>query len=151
MDGPAWSTLLFALKWVFIGLVYMILSFVVITVRREMSQRVVERSSGPAFSAGRLKVTRPGSDGRLKLGETLNLQAETSLGTGPDNDIVLGGQYVSRYHARLRWNGAAWLVEDLGSRNGTTVNGAPCPPHNPQLVPSGATLTIGDMAFEIFD
>src|SRR5204863_270816 len=32
---------------------------------------------------------------------------------------------VSKRHAELRWTGAAWTLEDLGSKNGTTVNGEP--------------------------
>lgn len=38
-------------------------------------------------------------------------------------DLVLTGRDVSGEHAVVQWNGARWEVRDLGSRNGTTVDG----------------------------
>ena len=38
-------------------------------------------------------------------------------------DIALHEPSVSREHAALSWNGVEWIVTDLGSRNGTYVNG----------------------------
>jgi len=63
-----------------------------------------------------------------------------SLGRGPDNDIVLAGRQVSRHHALIRWTGTEWLVVDLGSKNGTFVNGVPAGEGRP--LPSGAILQI---------
>ena len=40
-------------------------------------------------------------------------------------------RYVSGIHAQLRLNGSQWLITDLGSRNGTRVNGIPCTPALP--------------------
>ena len=38
-------------------------------------------------------------------------------------DIALHESSVSREHAALTWNGSEWILTDLGSRNGTFVNG----------------------------
>ena len=47
-----------------------------------------------------------------------------SVGKSPENDLVLDGDpAVSRVHARLERVGPAWCITDLGSTNGTTVNG----------------------------
>jgi hypothetical protein len=46
-----------------------------------------------------------------------------TIGRGLDNDIVVDDAEVSRHHARLTRRGHDWILEDLGSRNGTTVNG----------------------------
>jgi hypothetical protein len=47
-----------------------------------------------------------------------------SVGKSPENDLVLDGDpSVSRVHARLERVGPAWCITDLGSTNGTTVNG----------------------------
>lgn len=47
----------------------------------------------------------------------------TSIGRSPDNDIMLDHQDVSRRHARIDCTAAGLRVHDLGSTNGTRVNG----------------------------
>jgi FHA domain len=46
-----------------------------------------------------------------------------TLGTLETNDVVVDGDGVSRVHAVLERFGDTWCVRDLGSRNGTFVNG----------------------------
>lgn len=46
-----------------------------------------------------------------------------TVGTLPSNDVVVDGDGVSRVHAVFERFGDAWCVRDLGSRNGTFVNG----------------------------
>jgi pSer/pThr/pTyr-binding forkhead associated (FHA) protein len=46
-----------------------------------------------------------------------------TLGRGPDNDLVMADSAVSRYHARIIDRQAIFHIEDLGSLNGTYVNG----------------------------
>jgi DNA-binding transcriptional regulator YiaG len=48
----------------------------------------------------------------------------TSLGRSLDNDVVLEHPRVSRHHARIRLERATYLLEDLGSTNGTFLNSA---------------------------
>ncbi len=50
-------------------------------------------------------------------------------------DLVLEDSSVSRRHARIGWNGSGWTLVDVGSKNGTTVNGEPA---------RGAELRDGD-------
>lgn len=45
-----------------------------------------------------------------------------SIGRALDNDIVIDHPSVSRHHARLLHQGSGWLLEDLGSTNGSFVN-----------------------------
>jgi len=45
------------------------------------------------------------------------------LGRDPKADIVLADARISRRHARFTWGGSGFLLEDLGSKNGTFVNG----------------------------
>src|SRR5512133_3796632 len=98
-----WSIFLFVLKWIFLGLVYLILLMLIIGVQREMRLRMPNQQSSQVTSFGRLRVLQPGADPRLRLGAVLTLKPETSIGSQPDNDLILRDQFVSGHHARLRW------------------------------------------------
>ena len=64
---------------------------------------------------------------------------ENLLGRGEGNDVILNYPVVSRQHAALiRGEGESWTVYDLGSKSGTTVNGAP-------VGPGGAPVRLGDV------
>jgi pSer/pThr/pTyr-binding forkhead associated (FHA) protein len=57
-------------------------------------------------------------------GSTFLLQEErTSLGRDTTSDVFLDDITVSRTHARIERRGSAFFVKDLGSLNGTYVNG----------------------------
>jgi hypothetical protein len=47
---------------------------------------------------------------------------ELLLGRDPSCDVVLGHDSVSRRHARLLFRDGSWILQDLDSTNGTTVN-----------------------------
>jgi len=46
-----------------------------------------------------------------------------AIGRSPNCNRVLTDQTVSRVHAELRWVNGGWVLSDLGSMNGTWVNG----------------------------
>src|SRR5262245_26154248 len=48
---------------------------------------------------------------------------QLTIGRGLNNDIILEDTRVSRHHAQLRYRGRRFWVADLGSTNGTYVNG----------------------------
>ena len=48
-----------------------------------------------------------------------------TIGRGPDNTIVIGDSSVSSHHAQLQRVGKNYQLKDLGSTNGTLVNGTP--------------------------
>lgn len=151
MDVVGWNIILFVSKWVFLLLLYLTLFVMLFAVRRELrSQTGTGRLSfGPA--PGRLRVIHPGSDRSLKPGRVMALKTDARLGAEADNDLVLRDQFVSGHHARMRWDGSAWWIEDLGSKNGTQVNGSPCFPHMPVQAPLHARISLGDMQLELID
>ena len=59
-----------------------------------------------------------------------------TIGRSPDCDLPLGDITVSWHHAELRNNGQGWVLVDLGSTNGTRVNG--------WRADSGFTVRAGD-------
>ncbi len=66
------------------------------------------------------------------------------LGREMNSDIVIEDDRASRAHARLRPSGRGWIVEDLGSTNGTRVNGFRSAA---QLLLDGDKVTIGATVF----
>jgi serine phosphatase RsbU (regulator of sigma subunit)/pSer/pThr/pTyr-binding forkhead associated (FHA) protein len=67
-------------------------------------------------------------------GRTFPLREATVLGRSIEADLRLDDLAISRRHARISLAGGSWFIEDLGSGNGTTVNGkaiaAPTPLKN---------------------
>jgi pSer/pThr/pTyr-binding forkhead associated (FHA) protein len=62
------------------------------------------------------------------------------IGRLPECEVVLSDSNVSRRHAELRRKGDGIFVTDLGSTNGTRVNGAPI---REQLLASGDEISVG--------
>jgi serine/threonine-protein kinase len=57
------------------------------------------------------------------VGELLGLDAPViAVGRRPDADLVVPEATVSGQHASFRWQNGAWVVEDMGSTNGTFVD-----------------------------
>jgi serine/threonine protein kinase len=74
-----------------------------------------------------------------------------TIGRGEDNDIVLPSLSVTRRHAQLERADSGWQVRDLGSRNGTFLDGAPLLPNIPMEVLPHQILRVGPyyMQFEL--
>jgi hypothetical protein len=57
-------------------------------------------------------------------GQTWSLERQSlTIGRNADCDIVLDDRQVSRVHARIAWRNDHYELEDLGSKNGTHLNG----------------------------
>ena len=71
---------------------------------------------------GRLADERSAAQGQLSAVHPLSA-GTLRIGRASDNDVVLSDLLVSRYHAELQRQGQSWQLVDLGSPNGTFVNG----------------------------
>jgi hypothetical protein len=117
----------------------------------------VQIYEGTKLRAGRFTVTaevREGADGLslaevvLADGSRVGVGAEpVCIGRLPECQIVLGDPNVSRRHAELRRVDDRVVVTDLGSTNGTRVNGTAV---REQTLASGDEITVGSttMVFE---
>lgn len=70
------------------------------------------------------------------------LRGELSIGRGEENDLQLMDPKASRHHALIRREGRNFVLTDLGSANGTRVNGVLIA--GPHLLKHGERITIGD-------
>ena len=146
-----WNTILFATRWVMIALFYFVLLVLLYGVYREAASRVSAKNTEEIFTYGRLRLIQPGSDPNAIPGKIINLKTVTTFGVQPDNDIVLGDQFVSGHHFSLHWEGDGWWIRDLNSKNGTLVNQQSVQPGQPQSISSGSMITAGDMVLELIE
>jgi pSer/pThr/pTyr-binding forkhead associated (FHA) protein len=108
-------------------------------IRRPASD--LPRPAGGFAGNPRLLVSgpEPGSDGNTQ--RTYELSAPlTILGRGTDCDLRLVDPGVSRHHAELRVEDNEVILVDLGSTNGTFVNGQPV---RRMALTDGTRVTLG--------
>ena len=75
-------------------------------------------------------------------GNAVRVTGAATIGRSPQADIQIPVNSISKMHARVTPQGTFLLVEDLGSSNGTLLNGMPI--HERALCRQGDILTIGD-------
>jgi pSer/pThr/pTyr-binding forkhead associated (FHA) protein len=75
------------------------------------------------------------------------LRPLTSIGRSQSSQIVIDDGYVSQEHALLVERSGQWWLEDLGSRNGTLLNGVPLT--ETAVVSSGDVITIGSVQLKV--
>ena len=119
------------LKLAFVGLLYLFLW---------QMARSLGGHLGTGSTAGRRSRRRVGelvivrSDGQV--GTRVAVTDSAVLGRSPDADVLLDDPYASMFHLRLTMDGDTMSLADLGTTNGTYVNG--------RRVTTPVTLNAGD-------
>ena len=80
-------------------------------------------------------------------GVKLPVNGPLVVGRSPGSDIVINADYVSGRHARFGLFSEALVVEDMGSTNGTLVNGQRIAA--PTTLEPGSLVSIGDVTLRI--
>jgi DNA-binding CsgD family transcriptional regulator len=74
------------------------------------------------------------------------------IGRATDNDVVLSGEpTVSRYHAEVSLGDDGWMIHDVGSHNGTHVNGKRLADQARQLFGSADIVTLGAVTVRLIE
>ena len=71
------------------------------------------------------------------------------IGRDSTNEIVINDAEVSRRHARLTFQGGKYVLEDLGSTNGTFVNGQRLA--GPRVLKAGEVVSFGEQIVLVFE
>ena len=82
---------------------------------------------------------------QMQASYRLTPDQETTLGRG-ENTITIHDQSASRFHARIKRGVDGWLIEDLGSTNGTFVDGLRV--SGEASLTHGCILRVGDTLFK---
>jgi hypothetical protein len=80
-------------------------------------------------------------------GQRFHLGVQTTLGSHPENTIVLSDRLASRRHAVIEQNEAGYIFTDLNSTNGSFVNDARC--GNPISLIPGMVLVLGSTQIQV--
>ncbi|HWT24475.1 MAG TPA: FHA domain-containing protein [Solirubrobacteraceae bacterium] len=149
-----------ALKFGFLAVLYLFLLWTVRSAWRDLRRNADVQTAGPApvdatglHVAGRgpqdddggAPLLRVDSAAGLQSGAAFDLTEGALLGRGDQADIVLEDSFASARHARLVPHGDVMVLEDLGSTNGTYLNGEPL--RGPQPLHVGDRIRIGDSEF----
>ncbi|MEO6956458.1 MAG: FHA domain-containing protein [Antricoccus sp.] len=148
------------MRFGFLALMWLFLYFIFRLVRADLSgSKPRSVTSAPPRGAPRQPLSRPvnprGSPRELVVtagalvGTRVNLgSAPLLIGRADDSTVVLTDDFASSRHARLtRRSDGEWLVEDLGSTNGTYLDRqrVAAPLH----VPIGVPIRIGKTVLEL--
>lgn len=87
-----------------------------------------------------------GKEQIIEAGQPVPLEESTSVGRNPDNQLVIAESFVSGRHARFYRQNDGYWVEDLGSTNGTFLNGKRL--KKPRPLRNGDKIRLGDTVFE---
>jgi hypothetical protein len=109
-----------------------------------MQQPRPPRAAKPGRGTPRFLVVTEGA----LAGVSIDLaDQQVTMGRANDATLVLNDDYASTYHARIFPQDGQWLVEDLGSTNGTYLDRQKVA--RPTAVPVGVPIRIGKTVLEL--
>ena len=158
------------LRLAFLGALWLFIVITVIALRRDLMQ---PREARPAPTRGSARPPKPAKPAKqpkqprapkparhAKSGPSLLVTegplaatviplgtAQVTIGRAPDSTLVIDDDYASSRHARIYPGDDGWIVEDLGSTNGTWVDRTRIT--SPTVLPSGVPLRIGRTTLQL--
>jgi len=127
------------LRLALVVLLYVFLFAVIVAVSRQFGPRLKRGAQ-----ALRLQITRSEA---VAPGWTYDVVDQITIGRAPGCAVSLPDAYVSDLHARVRRHDDRYDVEDLGSRNGTYVNGRLI--NGAKELRKGDTIQVGQTTLEL--
>jgi pSer/pThr/pTyr-binding forkhead associated (FHA) protein len=124
---------------------YLFLLLVVAVIARDL-RRAAPTSSAQVSTLGRLIVVASEAEAVL-VGRAFDLSPVTTIGRDSTNVVVLPDSFLSGEHAMLSWREKRWWLDDLGSTNGTWLNGQPV--RSPSPFAFGGTLQVGRVTLKL--
>jgi pSer/pThr/pTyr-binding forkhead associated (FHA) protein len=155
-----------ALTLVRLGFLTLLWTFVLVTVlalRRDLRQPAEARPAGrerkPARAARPPKPPKVAKQQKVKGSKLVVIEGplngtiiplgnvQITIGRAPDSTLIIDDDYASSRHARIYPSEGSWVVEDLGSTNGTWIDRTRIT--SPTVLPVGAPLRVGRTTLQI--
>jgi hypothetical protein len=147
-----------ALKFGFLAVLYLFLLWVARSARRDLGRYeggsvLEEASPGPRRRESHVAEARAGAQPRLEVvaalghepGVAWDVAAGATLGRGDSADILVDDPFASSAHARIFPRGDFMYIEDMGSTNGTYLNGRQV--HAAERLNVSDLIRIGDSEY----
>ncbi len=142
------STELLLLRLGLIAVMFAFLAAIALSMRSAMAAEAAPRPR-PVARRWRLVVVAPGESG-LTRGAEFPLAGTMLIGRDARAGIVIQDGSVSTRHASIERGGAGWKVVDLGSTNGTLIDGRPIDQRGAMLH-GGEQVTFGAVVLQILE
>jgi pSer/pThr/pTyr-binding forkhead associated (FHA) protein len=130
------------LKVGFVGLLYLFLWLMARSIGGHLGAGTAT-GGGSKRRAGELVIVR--SDG--EVGARVTVTDSTVMGRSPEADVLLDDPYASMFHLRLTMDGDTMSLSDLGTTNGTYVNGRRAT--GPIVLNAGDSVQVGKTIMEV--
>lgn len=105
---------------IFIVILYLIIIYALKIMYKDVQNGGKKKSINKSLG---LEVLEPGENKNLRKGSVIPIRGVISLGRKEDNTLILTDQYVSGHHVKVYVKNEKYAMEDLGSTNGTILNG----------------------------
>jgi pSer/pThr/pTyr-binding forkhead associated (FHA) protein len=77
------------------------------------------------------------------------MKKEIIIGRDPNSDVLINDAEISRHHAAIKFQPEGFVIEDLGSTNGTVINGQRL--MGPHVLHPGEIINLGEHISLVFD
>ncbi|MBU3126936.1 FHA domain-containing protein [Clostridium tagluense] len=133
------------MKYAIIAVIYLIIIFALRIMYKDIKggakkKPVIKKTMG-------LEVIERGENFNLRVGAVIPLNDELSVGRKADNLLILGDKYVSSQHARIYRKNTDYILQDLGSTNGTLMNNKKV--KDRVVIKKGDEIKIGTSIFKV--
>ncbi len=129
-----------------IGLVAVLYGFLLVVLRS--AGQSLQTAQAPTSRRLDLRLTVLAAAGTgLTVGQAVDVGEELTLGRAAAVGLVLADATVSAEHARVARVGRDWVVRDLGSTNGTLVNGSRV--NGQTMLQDGDILALGGVQLKV--
>lgn len=152
------------LKLLFLALLWLFVVFAVNVIRTDLFGRPAASGTAGPSQIDSLLVSEPTKAGKKRRGRrveptglhvtegaragvSLGLADSMLIGRTPDAALDLGDEFMSSRHALISRTPSGFVIEDLGSTNGTSVNGQRI--LSPTLLSPGDSIRIGRTTIQV--